>query len=313
MTWGKTLGVVKILKCHSGFGCAADTWRLCHALESRMFFGIDLRTPSRTEIRQPPLLTTLIALLKFGWMSEYLAQCVGASRLNLSLTCMAAHPCRYADVYYNLTGNRPVGHGDVSERKAFRDTHDCKSFKWYLDTITPYMFTPMPEHYEHFGKFRSVGLGECLNHDGTGKGPTKAPRLTDCNQNWGHALEWLETAFSHHIPHTLADLCIICFTRRYLTKDPFKGQLRHEASYGSRCLHVENEPPTVSLVRCYDYETGAPNLEWVYTDGQLRSRRHGTLCLFAESSSDLKMRECESVTTDDHSKWEFAQVQEKRV
>jgi len=96
----------------------------------------------------------------------------------------------YKDVYYNLTGNKPVGWGDVSARVAFREKHQCKPFKWYLETVTPYMFIPTHENYYKYGKLRNLGSKSCIHHDGVKRGDHLLPRLQDCNQDWAHGLEW---------------------------------------------------------------------------------------------------------------------------
>lgn len=71
----------------------------------------------------------------------------------------------YADVYYNLTGNKKVGFGNVTERQLLRKDMQCKSFKWYLDTVAPYMFAPIPQNYHHHGLLRNVAAQMCIHHD----------------------------------------------------------------------------------------------------------------------------------------------------
>jgi hypothetical protein len=44
----------------------------------------------------------------------------------------------YAPIYYNLTGNRRHGNGDVAERKSFRREHQCQSFQWYVESVAPF-------------------------------------------------------------------------------------------------------------------------------------------------------------------------------
>ena len=55
--------------------------------------------------------------------------------LLLSLCCIQE--------YYYTRINHDLGeYGDVSSRKALRESLHCKSFKWYLDTIFPELFIP---------------------------------------------------------------------------------------------------------------------------------------------------------------------------
>jgi len=181
----------------------------------------------------------------------------------------------YADVYYNLTGNKHVGFGDVSKRKEFRSTHQCKSFKWYLDNIAPYMFIPTPDHYYKYGKLRNEAANLCLNHEPR----DKVAIVTDCTQNWGHAVEW------------------------YLTKNPFNGELRHEGAYGSRCVYINNQK-RVALDICFTQENGADNA-YFHLDAQQRlsSKRYPTMCLDVDMSSQtVTLNGCSDARTQ---QWAF--------
>jgi len=62
----------------------------------------------------------------------------------------------YKYFYFDRQAFTPDEMGDVSERKAIMQRLNCKSFKWYLDTIYPEMFVPS----------NSKASGEIRNGDG---------------------------------------------------------------------------------------------------------------------------------------------------
>ena len=48
----------------------------------------------------------------------------------------------FARYYYSRIGNNLGDYGDVSSRHRLREQLQCRSFKWYLDTIFPELFIP---------------------------------------------------------------------------------------------------------------------------------------------------------------------------
>eukprot|EP00040_Diaphanoeca_grandis_P020815 m.110678 g.110678 ORF g.110678 m.110678 type:complete len:657 (-) comp28060_c0_seq1:214-2184(-) len=185
----------------------------------------------------------------------------------------------YAEVYYNLTSNKPVGAGNVTARRQFRKDNNCKSFKWYLDNIAPYMFVPVPENYYRYGKLRNEGVGKCINHEPMSEGNHKVPNLVDCTQNYGHSVEW------------------------YLTKHPFDGELRHEGSYGSRCMFVTGDH-SIGIDTCYSKEDGSDNVYWTLDDNRIKSKLDPSKCL-AVIDNKVKTETCGDAITQT---WTFVPV-----
>lgn len=64
--------------------------------------------------------------------------------------------------YYYMRINHKLGdYGDVSERKALRESLQCKSFKWYLNNIYPELF--VPGDAKASGEIRNKDRSMCID------------------------------------------------------------------------------------------------------------------------------------------------------
>ena len=119
----------------------------------------------------------------------------------------------------------------------------------YLDNIGRIydFFAPAKENYITAGLLRNEHTQECLYHEGNPVGDKILAVMRNCkgppvSDEGPEALHW------------------------FLTRTPYAGQLRHEATYGSRCLlayEIKNMA-RLELVRCYDHETPRGALRWKY-------------------------------------------------
>ena len=117
----------------------------------------------------------------------------------------------------------------------------------YLDNIGRIydFFAPAKDNYIAAGLLRNEHTQECLYHEGNPVGDKILAVMRNCkgppvSEEGPEALHW------------------------FLTRTPYTGQLRHEATYGSRCLlayEIKNKA-RLELVRCYDHETPRGALRW---------------------------------------------------
>lgn len=82
--------------------------------------------------------------------------------------------------------------GDLSEQKALRNRLQCRTFKWFMDTIA----YDIPRHYPMVeppsgasGKLTNIGTGLCL--DGKHGGSGAPVFLSDCESNSAELQWWL--------------------------------------------------------------------------------------------------------------------------
>ena len=205
----------------------------------------------------------------------------------------------YADIFYNTsvhshknyqTGTPDPHPGNMDSRVAVREKHKCKSFDWYMKEVATYMYAPLEKNFYHFGRLRNVFKGECLYHEGNPDGDMILAVFRDCDgpvdrpQEGAEAVSW------------------------YYTKgEGFEGQLRHEAEYGSRCLHAHHvkNKARLSLARCYDQEFDDERLRWDYDETTLQLRLHNkpTGCLSAhpDNNDQVIIAKCKDKADFDHS------------
>ena len=65
----------------------------------------------------------------------------------------------YKKYYYDRIGNELGNYGDISGRQKLREDLQCKTFKWYLDTVYPELFIPGD----------AIASGEIRNMEGHGR------------------------------------------------------------------------------------------------------------------------------------------------
>ena len=206
----------------------------------------------------------------------------------------------YADVFYNVSAhsskNYVTGHidpppGDVAARSQLRKDHQCKSFRWYMENIATYMYIPFPEHYHQFGRLKNLQSGECMYHEGNPDGSLILAVFRDCEGPVDRPQEGRESV------------------TWYLTKGSGReGQLRHEAEYGSRCLHAHNvkKNSRLSLARCYDQEFPDERLRWTFDQETQQIYLHNkpTACLTAGVNDQIIITKCKT-TASNKQKWTF--------
>eukprot|EP00053_Salpingoeca_punica_P008941 m.79982 g.79982 ORF g.79982 m.79982 type:complete len:288 (-) comp14811_c0_seq1:267-1130(-) len=160
---------------------------------------------------------------------------------------------QYADVFYEVSGSRNVPAGNVTSRIELRKRLQCKPFEWYLENVYPDLFVPRQENYHFAGNIRNPAQNVCVDTMTSEINDMNFPGLSEC-----------EPAYNQ---------------RFYLTKKP-RDNLRHEATFGSRCIIPDDEKAgsAVRLTPCFAKKE---SLGWVMQPtGQLKHIKSG-LCLEA--------------------------------
>ncbi|KAH8234309.1 hypothetical protein KR038_007247 [Drosophila bunnanda] len=163
----------------------------------------------------------------------------------------------YSQYYYHRIGNDKGDWGDVTDRKELRKNLNCKSFKWYLDTIYPELFIP-GDSVAH-GEIRNLGYGgrTCMDAPAGKKHQKKAVGTYPCHRQGGNQYWMLSKA----------------------------GEIRRDDS----CLDFAGKD--VTLYACHG---GKGNQFWSYRENtkQLHHGTSGKCLAIADSKDRLLMEEC---------------------
>ena len=77
----------------------------------------------------------------------------------------------YKEIYYKLRPDaRKRDHGDITERVQLRKRLQCRSMKWYLDTIYPELFVPDEKNMRAWGDIKNPGSDLCVDTLGKNDG-----------------------------------------------------------------------------------------------------------------------------------------------
>lgn len=109
----------------------------------------------------------------------------------------------YKAIYLkNVPSARFVNYGDISDRLAIRDRLQCKSFKWYLDTVYPQLVVPKKTP----GKSFQMKMGHlCL--DSMARKENEAPGLFACHGTGGNQ-EWIFDQLTKTFKNAISQLCL---------------------------------------------------------------------------------------------------------
>ena len=152
----------------------------------------------------------------------------------------------WRDFYYSMNpGAKNVDIGDLSPRKNLREDLQCKSFRWYLETVYPE--SQMPLDYYFLGEIRNDATHNCLDTMGRKSGE--------------------EVGMSYC--HGLGGNQVFAYTKR------------QQVMSDDNCLDVAGPSSPVKLVRCHGM---GGNQAWTFNkmDNSLRHVNTGK-CLTTQT------------------------------
>jgi len=178
----------------------------------------------------------------------------------------------YKKYYYDRIGGDLGNYGDVSSRKKLREDLQCKSFKWYLDTIFPELF--IPGDAVASGEIRNVRQGHgaemCIDSPAKKGDMHKPVGVYPCHNQGGNQY-WM------------------------LSK---QGEIRRDES----CLDFASKD--VILFSCHG---GGGNQNWEYSHERKRLYHpvSGKCMALSEKKDKLEMEACDD--NNDRQRWQFQQ------
>jgi len=176
----------------------------------------------------------------------------------------------YKNYYYDRIGRDLGDFGDVSSRKKLRENLQCKSFKWYLDTIFPEMF--IPGNAVASGEIRNGWEGHgaqmCIDSPAKKGDMHKPVGVYPCHLQGGNQY-WM------------------------MSKN---GEIRRDEA----CLDFASKD--VILFSCH---SGGGNQEWKYNHEikQLYHPISGKCLTLSEKKDKLLMERCD--TNEGRQRWQF--------
>ena len=90
----------------------------------------------------------------------------------------------YKEYYYDRIGHNLGEYGDISSRQRLRQDLNCKSFRWYLDTVYPELF--IPGEAVASGEVRNPDSHQCIDSPAKSENLHKAVGLWPCHNQGGN-------------------------------------------------------------------------------------------------------------------------------